>query len=176
MHQRKLGAAAPDGAAVAAAAVTAPAAAAAATAPAAAAAAGPDAAIAKLSRTAKRNAMKRRAAQRKTAEVTPAEAGEKKSKRKEKKSPGASSSADGRLAVLFEDEHVIAINKPPGLLCHPSPGYWDSGTIVHALPNRQRTPHFSPIPDEMMSARLDPTGEDDSFIPRAIVHRLDKGA
>eukprot|EP00966_Prymnesium_polylepis_P305915 7069459-Prymnesium_polylepis.1 len=27
----------------------------------------------------------------------------------------------------------------------------------------------------MLGARLGPTGEDDSFIPRAIVHRLDRG-
>ena len=27
----------------------------------------------------------------------------------------------------------------------------------------------------MLEARREPTGEDDSFIPRAIVHRLDRG-
>jgi len=36
------------------------------------------------------------------------------------------------LAVLYEDEHILAIDKPPGLVVHPSPGH-DSGTLVNAL-------------------------------------------
>ena len=36
------------------------------------------------------------------------------------------------LDVLFEDDHVIAINKPPGLVVHPAAGH-DSGTLVHGL-------------------------------------------
>src|SRR5712691_4641490 len=36
------------------------------------------------------------------------------------------------LAILYEDEHLIAIDKPAGLVVHPSPGH-DSGTIVNAL-------------------------------------------
>jgi 23S rRNA pseudouridine1911/1915/1917 synthase len=36
------------------------------------------------------------------------------------------------LAVLFEDEHLLAIDKPPGLVVHPSPGH-GSGTLVNAL-------------------------------------------
>ncbi len=36
------------------------------------------------------------------------------------------------LAVLYEDEHLLAIDKPPGLVMHPSPGH-DSGTLVHGL-------------------------------------------
>ena len=36
------------------------------------------------------------------------------------------------LAVLYEDEHLLAINKPPGLVVHPSPGH-DAGTLVNAL-------------------------------------------
>jgi 23S rRNA pseudouridine1911/1915/1917 synthase len=36
------------------------------------------------------------------------------------------------LSVLYEDEHLLAIDKPPGLVVHPSPGH-DSGTLVNAL-------------------------------------------
>lgn len=36
------------------------------------------------------------------------------------------------LEVLYEDEHLAAINKPPGMVVHPAPGQWD-GTVVNAL-------------------------------------------
>jgi len=36
------------------------------------------------------------------------------------------------LAVLFEDEHMIVINKPPGLVVHPAAGN-PAGTLVNAL-------------------------------------------
>jgi 23S rRNA pseudouridine1911/1915/1917 synthase len=57
------------------------------------------------------------------------------------------------LAVLFEDEHLLVVNKPAGLVVHPAPGNW-SGTLLNALLARDA------------GARL---------LPRAgIVHRLDK--
>jgi len=36
------------------------------------------------------------------------------------------------LSILYEDEHMIAIDKPPGLVVHPAPGH-ASGTLVNAL-------------------------------------------
>ena len=36
------------------------------------------------------------------------------------------------LHVLFEDEYLVAINKPPGMVVHPAPGQW-GGTVVNAL-------------------------------------------
>lgn len=36
------------------------------------------------------------------------------------------------LAILYEDEFLLAINKPVGLVVHPAPGNW-TGTFVHAL-------------------------------------------
>ena len=36
------------------------------------------------------------------------------------------------LHILFEDEHLLALNKPAGLVVHPAPGH-DSGTLVNAL-------------------------------------------
>jgi len=36
------------------------------------------------------------------------------------------------LAVIFEDEALVVLNKPPGLVVHPAPGH-ASGTLVHGL-------------------------------------------
>ncbi|MDP3136956.1 MAG: RluA family pseudouridine synthase [Burkholderiaceae bacterium] len=57
------------------------------------------------------------------------------------------------LNVVFEDEHLLVIDKPAGLVVHPAPGNW-SGTLLNGLLAR------------------DPAAQ---FLPRAgIVHRLDK--
>ena len=36
------------------------------------------------------------------------------------------------LAIMFEDDHLMVLNKPAGLVVHPAPGHW-SGTLVNAL-------------------------------------------
>jgi len=36
------------------------------------------------------------------------------------------------LDILYEDQHLIIINKPAGLVVHPAPGH-ETGTLVHAL-------------------------------------------
>ena len=36
------------------------------------------------------------------------------------------------LDIVYEDEDVLVINKPKGLVVHPAPGHW-SGTLVNAL-------------------------------------------
>jgi 23S rRNA pseudouridine1911/1915/1917 synthase len=36
------------------------------------------------------------------------------------------------LDILYEDDQLIFINKPAGLVVHPSPGHWQ-GTLVNAL-------------------------------------------
>ncbi|HMS85589.1 MAG TPA: RluA family pseudouridine synthase [Nitrospira sp.] len=36
------------------------------------------------------------------------------------------------LEVLFEDDSLLILNKPPGIVVHPAPGNW-SGTLVNAL-------------------------------------------
>jgi len=36
------------------------------------------------------------------------------------------------LEILYEDDHLLAINKPPGMVTHPAPGHW-TGTFVNAL-------------------------------------------
>ena len=36
------------------------------------------------------------------------------------------------LAILYEDDFLMAVNKPPGMVVHPAKGHW-SGTIVNAI-------------------------------------------
>ncbi|MDP2645017.1 MAG: RluA family pseudouridine synthase [Desulfobacterales bacterium] len=36
------------------------------------------------------------------------------------------------IEILYQDDHLIAVNKPPGLVVHPAPGH-RSGTLVNAL-------------------------------------------
>jgi 23S rRNA pseudouridine1911/1915/1917 synthase len=36
------------------------------------------------------------------------------------------------LDVLFEDDHLLVLNKPAGIVVHPAPGNW-TGTLVNAL-------------------------------------------
>ncbi|MFN2135024.1 MAG: RluA family pseudouridine synthase [Candidatus Promineifilaceae bacterium] len=60
------------------------------------------------------------------------------------------------LDVRYEDDDLIVINKPPGLVVHPGPGH-DSGTLVNAL-----LAHCPDLP-----------GVGDTRRP-GIVHRLDK--
>jgi len=57
------------------------------------------------------------------------------------------------LEIVFDDEFLLVVNKPAGLVVHPAPGNW-SGTLLNGLLGR------------------DPQA---SLLPRAgIVHRLDK--
>jgi 23S rRNA pseudouridine1911/1915/1917 synthase len=57
------------------------------------------------------------------------------------------------LAIVFEDEHLLVVDKPAGLVVHPAPGNW-SGTLLNGL-----------LAHHPAAATL----------PRAgIVHRLDK--
>ncbi len=39
---------------------------------------------------------------------------------------------DRPLKILFEDQHLIVVDKPAGMVIHPAPGH-DAGTLVHAL-------------------------------------------
>ena len=39
---------------------------------------------------------------------------------------------DVPFEVVYDDEDVIVVDKPAGLVVHPAPGHW-SGTLVHGL-------------------------------------------
>lgn len=45
---------------------------------------------------------------------------------------GAPAAEDIPLEVLFEDEHLALVNKPPDMVVHPAKGNW-TGTLVNAL-------------------------------------------
>ena len=36
------------------------------------------------------------------------------------------------LDILYEDDHLLCLNKPPGLVVHPAAGHWQ-GTLVNAV-------------------------------------------
>ena len=59
------------------------------------------------------------------------------------------------LEIVFEDDHIIVINKPPGLVVHPAAGVY-SGTLANGLAF-----HFQQLSNA-------------SSIRPGIVHRLDK--
>lgn len=61
------------------------------------------------------------------------------------------------LEILYEDEDLVVVNKPPGMVVHPARGHW-SGTLVGALQF-----HFGPS--------LSSTG---GPLRPGIVHRLDR--
>lgn len=63
---------------------------------------------------------------------------------------------DIELDILYEDEHLLIVNKPAHMVVHPSAGH-DSGTLVHALLN-----HCDNLPGINGVERP------------GIVHRLDK--
>ena len=60
------------------------------------------------------------------------------------------------LVVAYEDDDVLVVDKPAGMVVHPAPGNW-SGTLVNALKGR--------------GGPLSELGGDDR---EGIVHRLDK--
>lgn len=65
--------------------------------------------------------------------------------------------------VIFEDEHLLVVDKPPGLVVHPARGH-QTGTLVNGLLAR---PGFS-------RSTADPRDREGHLRP-GIVHRLDKG-
>jgi len=96
------------------------------------------------------------------------------------------------LDIIYEDEYLAIINKPPGMVVHPSPGNW-TGTLVNALMHRYNTvPLFSPesleatSPSILDSSEVEDLEDKDSLLEvneslgstpalrPGIVHRLDK--
>jgi 23S rRNA pseudouridine1911/1915/1917 synthase len=39
---------------------------------------------------------------------------------------------DGPISVMFEDDHMLVVEKPAGMVVHPAPGH-GAGTLVHVL-------------------------------------------
>lgn len=64
------------------------------------------------------------------------------------------------LEVLFEDDALVVINKPPGVVVHPSSGNW-AGTLLNALL------------DHFQCGKREPALQTGAIRP-GVVHRLDK--
>ena len=67
--------------------------------------------------------------------------------------PVGDPSQTAEFTVAFEDEHLLVIDKPPGVVVHPARGHWH-GTLAQALEGRS-------------------AGGEDAF-RAGIVHRLDR--
>jgi 23S rRNA pseudouridine1911/1915/1917 synthase len=65
------------------------------------------------------------------------------------------------LVIAYEDEQVLVVDKPAGMVVHPAPGHW-SGTLVNALKGRG---------GRLAAGAEAGAGADDR---EGIVHRLDK--
>ena len=98
------------------------------------------------------------------------------------------------LDILYEDEHIIAINKPNGMVVHPAPGS-PNGTFVNALLYHLGADAQKLLDSKSPLISLDDedsaNGEDDldfdlpetpeaakaspQYLRPGIVHRLDKG-
>ncbi len=57
-----------------------------------------------------------------------------------------------QLNIVHEDEHIIVINKPAGLVVHPGPGNW-SGTLLNGL--LHHCPQLAGVPRAGIVHRLD---------------------
>jgi 23S rRNA pseudouridine1911/1915/1917 synthase len=100
-----------------------------------------------------------------------------------RKPPMAAEAEPIPLDVVYEDEALLVVNKPAGMVVHPAPGH-RSGTLVHALLHH--------VDGEAVAADDDPDAASDeqvglsmvNALPESpdhpvvrpgIVHRLDKG-
>lgn len=77
--------------------------------------------------------------------------------------PSAAPDASVPFTVLFEDAHLVVVDKPPGIVVHPARGH-AAGTLVNGLLARGSFDRAGADP-------RDPMGK----VRPGIVHRLDKG-
>ncbi len=75
--------------------------------------------------------------------------------------PSVAEPEDLPLSIVYEDAHLIIVDKAASMVVHPSPGH-DRGTLVNALVHRY-------------GALAEPTSTADGRPRPGIVHRLDRG-
>ncbi|KAK4746120.1 hypothetical protein SAY87_012432 [Trapa incisa] len=99
------------------------------------------------------------------------------------------------LDIVFEDDHVLVVNKPPHMVVHPAPGN-AFGTLVNAILHHCSLPTVTFSENELLSEAEDALDSDDesssltayqsstqsgspnlygASVRPGIVHRLDKG-
>lgn len=69
-----------------------------------------------------------------------------------------------KLNILYEDEDLLVIDKPAGIVVHPAAGNW-TGTIVNALVGKDSS---------FLNSVLEDEADELSSARPGIVHRLDK--
>lgn len=85
------------------------------------------------------------------------------------------------LRLIYEDEHMVAVDKDAGLVVHPAPGH-PSGTLINALLHRYR--EAPPVRAEPPEPALSEKPPESSLLPLpdlfgdgtrpGVVHRLDR--
>ncbi|KAL7584849.1 RNA pseudouridine synthase 2, chloroplastic [Lactuca sativa] len=101
--------------------------------------------------------------------------------------PLKAESEDIPLDIVYEDEHVLVVNKPAHMVVHPAPGN-TTGTLVNGILHHCSlpTPSFHDQElvsdsDELSDIELDESplnhtfGTNETSVRPGIVHRLDKG-
>jgi 23S rRNA pseudouridine1911/1915/1917 synthase len=77
--------------------------------------------------------------------------------------------------VVFEDEHLVVVDKPPGVVVHPARGH-AGGTLVNGLLGRGIIrPITTPSGISPRAAGTEVPPSDIAYARPGIVHRLDKG-
>lgn len=82
--------------------------------------------------------------------------------------------------ILYEDDEIIAVSKPAGMVVHPAPGSWN-GTFVNALVFHLENSGEAGRGEKVVGGIADagfrsmPDGEHNPGLRPGIVHRLDKG-
>lgn len=75
------------------------------------------------------------------------------------------------IDIVYEDAHVLVVNKPPHMVVHPAPGN-PSGTLVNAVL------HHCALPSTASKYKLEDEEDDEEeeeIARPGIVHRIDKG-
>jgi 23S rRNA pseudouridine1911/1915/1917 synthase len=70
----------------------------------------------------------------------------------EKPETSAFLAQDIPLNIVYEDEHILVVNKPAGMVVHPAAGNWD-GTLLNAI--LHHVPHANELPRAGIVHRLD---------------------
>jgi len=100
-----------------------------------------------------------------------------------RKPPMQAAPEDIPLDIVYEDDDLLVVNKPAGMVVHPAPGH-RSGTLVHALLHHvdggevAADDEADTVDDEdvgLSTVNALPEAPDHPVVRPGIVHRLDKG-
>ncbi|XP_012078835.1 RNA pseudouridine synthase 2, chloroplastic [Jatropha curcas] len=85
------------------------------------------------------------------------------------------------LDIIYEDDHLLVVNKPPHMVVHPAPGN-PTGTLVNGILHHCSLPTVVTSSQEVLSDVEDISDDEGSCssscvssVRPGIVHRLDKG-